>query len=89
MFILTDYNNFRQFMDTKSLSSSQVRWAKKLFCYYFWIDYHKSKANGAADALFYYPQQSAEEEEALQAENLKIFYRLQSLLAKVSSLLIS
>ena len=25
--VLTDYNNFRQFMDTKSLSSRQVRWA--------------------------------------------------------------
>ena len=25
--VLTDHNNLRQFMDTKSLSSSQIRWA--------------------------------------------------------------
>ncbi len=28
--VLTDHNNLRQFMDTKSLSSRQVRWAQKL-----------------------------------------------------------
>ena len=27
VFVLIDHNNFRQFMDTKSLSSRQVRWA--------------------------------------------------------------
>ena len=30
--VLTDYNNLRQFMNTKSLSSRQIRWAQKLFC---------------------------------------------------------
>ena len=33
--ILTDHNNLRQFMDTKSLSSRQVRWAQELSRYYF------------------------------------------------------
>ena len=37
--VLTDHNNFRQFMDTKCLSSRQVRWAQELFCYNFQIDY--------------------------------------------------
>ncbi len=33
--ILTDYNNLRQFMDTKSLSSCQVRWTQELSQYHF------------------------------------------------------
>ncbi len=33
--ILTDNNNFCQFMDTKKLSSRQVRWAQELSQYYF------------------------------------------------------
>ena len=37
--VLIDYNNFRRFIDTKSLSSRQVRWAQKLSCYHFCIDY--------------------------------------------------
>ena len=37
--ILTDYNNLRRFMDTKSLSSRQVRWAQELSRYHFCIDY--------------------------------------------------
>ncbi len=37
--VFTDYNNLRQFMDTKSLSSRQVRWAQELSWYYFRIDY--------------------------------------------------
>ena len=76
-------------MDTKSLSSRQVCWAQKLSYYHFRIDYCQGKANGAADALFWYPQQSAEEEEALQAENVKIFHYLQLSLAKISRLSIS
>ena len=55
VFMLTDYNNLRWFMDTKSLSSRQVRWAQKLSCYHFQIDYCQSKANGATDALSQYP----------------------------------
>ena len=86
--IFTDHNNLRRFMDTKSLSSRQVRWAQKLSCYHFQIDYRQGKANGAADALSQYPQRSAEEEETLQAENVKILHRLQSSLAKVSGLLV-
>ena len=49
--VLTDHNNLCRFMDTKSLSSRQVRWAQKLSCYHFQIDYCQGKANGATDAL--------------------------------------
>ena len=37
--VFTDHNNLRRFMDIKSLSFRQVRWAQKLFQYHFWIDY--------------------------------------------------
>ena len=40
-------------MDTKNLSFCQVKWAQKLFKYYFQINYCQGKANKAADALFY------------------------------------
>ena len=76
VFMLTNHNNLRQFMNTKSLSSRQVRWAQELSCYHFQIDYYQSKANKAANTLSQYPQQSAEEEKALQAENVKILHRL-------------
>ena len=49
--VLIDYNNLQWFMDTKSLSSRQVRWAQELSRYHFQINYHQGKANGAADAL--------------------------------------
>ena len=84
--VLTDHNNLRRFMDTKSLSSRQVRWAQELSRYHFRIDYRQGKANGAANALSQYPQRNAEEEDTLQAENVKILHRLQSSLAKVSGL---
>ena len=87
--ILTDHNNLHQFINTKSLSSRQVRWAQKLSRYHFRIDYYQAKANKAADALCQYPQQSAEKEETFWAKNVKIFHRLQLLLAKVSRLLTS
>ena len=73
-------------METKSLSSRQVRSAQELSRYHFRIDYRQGKANGAADALSRYPQRSAEEEETLRSENIKILHRLQSSLAKVSGL---
>ena len=71
-------------METKSLSSKQVCWAQELSCYHFQIDYCQGKANGAANALSQYPQQSAEEEETFRAENVKILHRLQSLLTNAS-----
>ena len=71
-------------METKSLSSRQVRWAQELFCYHFRIDYCQGKANGAADALFWYPQQSAKEEKTLRTKNVKILHRLQFFLSNVS-----
>ena len=52
--ILTNHNNLRWFMDTKSLNSRQMRWAWELSCYHFRIDYCQDKANEAADALSYY-----------------------------------
>ena len=71
-------------MNMKSLSSKQVRWAQKLFYYHFQIDYHQGKANGAVDALSRYSQQSAEEEEIIWVENVKILHHLQSLLTNTS-----
>ena len=56
--VLTDYNNLCRFMDTKSLSSRQVRWAQELSRYHFRIDYRQGKANAAADALSKFPQRS-------------------------------
>ncbi len=82
--VLTDHNNLQHFMDIKSLSSRQVRWAQKLSKYHFRIDYRQHKANGAADALSRYLQRSVEEEETLRAENTKILHQLQSSLAWVS-----
>ena len=61
--VLTNHKNLRRFIDTKRLSSKQVRWVQKLSSYYFWIDDCQGKANGVADALSQYPQRSAEEEE--------------------------
>ena len=85
--VLTDYNNLRRFMYTKRLSFRKVRWAQELSRYHFRINYCQGKANGAADALSRYPQRSQGEEEILQAENTKIFQRLQSSLtnARASS----
>ena len=71
--MLTNHNNLRRFMDTKSLSSRQVRWAQELSRYHFRIDYRQGKANGAADALSRYPQRSQDKEEILQAKNTRIF----------------
>ena len=82
--VLTDYNNLRRFMNTKSLSSRQICWAQELSRYHFRIDYRQGKANGAADALSRYPQRSAEEEETLRDENVKILHRLQSSLTNAS-----
>ena len=84
--VLTDHNNLRRFVDTKNLSSRQVRWAQKLSCYHFCIDYQQGKANEAANALSQYPQRNAKEEATLQAENTKILHRLQSSLANVFGL---
>ena len=82
--VLTDYNNLRQFMDTKSLSSRQVRWALELSCYYFRIDYCQGKANGAVDALSRFPQRNQAKEDELQTENTRILHKLQSSLTNAS-----
>ena len=82
--VLTDHNNFRRFMDTKSLSSRQVRWAQELSRYHFRIDYRQGKANGAADALSRFPQRNQAEEDELRTENTWILHKLQSSLSNAS-----
>ena len=74
--VLTNHNNLRWFMKTKSLSSRQVQWAQELSRYHFQIDYRQGKANAAADALSWYPQQNAKKEETLCTDNVKILHRL-------------
>ena len=76
MLVLTNHNNLRWFIDTKSLSSRQVRWAQELFYYYLRIDYRQGKANGAVRALSQYAQQNTEEKKTFRAKNVKIFYHL-------------
>ena len=82
--VLTDYNNLCRFMDTKSLSSRQVRWAQELSQYHFRIDYRQGKANAAADALSRFPQRSQDKEDELQAKNGRIFHCLQNSLTNAS-----
>ena len=82
--VLTDQNNLRRFMDIKSLSSRQVRWAQELSRYPFRIDYQQGKANRAADALSRFPQRSLDEKEKLRVENSQILHRLQSSLTRAS-----
>ena len=84
--VLMDHNNLYSFMEMKSLSSRQVRWAQELSCYHFRIDYWQVKANGAANALSWYLQRNAKEEATLRAKNTKILHRLQFFLANVSGL---
>ena len=86
VFVLTDHNNLRRFMDTKSLSSRQVRWAQELFRYHFRIDYWQSKANRAADALSCFPQWSQAKKDELRAENTWILHKLQFSLTNASLL---
>ena len=67
--VLIDHNNLCRFIDTKDLSSRQVRWIQKLSCYHFRIDYRQSKANAAADALSRFSQRSQSKEEDLWVED--------------------
>ena len=84
IFVLTNHKNLCRFMDTKSLSSQQVRWVQELSRYHFQIDYRQGKANGAANALSQFHQKSSDEEEKLQAENTQIFHCLQVSLTSTS-----
>ena len=74
--VFTDHNNLCCFMDTKRLSSRQVRWAQKLSQYHFQIDYYQGKANAAADALSRFRQKSQDEKKEIQAENGRILHCL-------------
>ena len=82
--VFTNHNIFRRFMDTKSLSSRQVRWAQELSRYHFQIDYRQGKANTAADALSRFPQRSQDEKDELRAENGRILHCLQNSLTNAS-----
>ena len=82
--VLTDHNNLCWFMDIKSLSSRQVRWAQELSKYYFQINYCQGKANEAADALSRFSQRSLNKEKKLQAKNTQIFHCLQSSFMRTS-----
>ena len=82
--VLTNNNNLYWFMDTKNLSSKQVRWAQKLSRYHFQIDYCQGKANGAADALSRFPQRNQAKEDELRTENTRILHKLQSSLTNAS-----
>ncbi len=84
VFVITDHNNLRQFMDTKSLSSCQVYWTQELSQYHFQIDYYQEKSNVAADALFCFPQKSQAEEETLRNENSYILHCLQTSLIRAN-----
>ena len=84
VFVLTDHNNVRRFMDTKNLSSRHVRWAQELSQYHFQINYCQGKANAAADALSRFPQRSQDEENELRAKNGRILHRLQNSLTNAS-----
>ena len=82
--VLTDHNKLCCFIDRKSLSSRQVRWAQELSQYHFRINYRQGKANAAADALLRFPQRSQDEEEELRAENGWILHRLQNSLTSAN-----
>ena len=82
--VLTNHNNLCRFMDTKSLSFRQVRWAQELSGYHFRIGYCQSKANGAANAVSRFSQRNKDKEEKLWAENTWIFNRLQSSLTNAT-----
>ena len=84
--VLIDYNNLRQFMNTKNLSYHQVRWAQELFWYHFQIDYYQEKANGAADTLSRFSQRNQAKKDELQTKNTRILHKLQSSLTNASFL---
>ena len=84
VFVFTDHNNLCRFINTKSLSSRQVRWAQELIRYPFWIDYYQSKVNGAVDALSRFSQRENKEKANFQAENTWILHCLQSSLTNAS-----
>ena len=82
--VLINHNNLYRFMDTKSLSFRQVCWAQKLSRYHFQIDYRQGNANGAANALSYFPQRNQAEKNKIQTKNTRIFHKLQCSLTNAS-----
>lgn len=45
--VISDHNNLKYFMTTKSLNGRQIRWAEKLAAYDFEIEYRKGSKNPA------------------------------------------
>ena len=84
LLVLTNYNNLCRFIDTKSLSSRQIRWAQDLSQYHFQINYCQDKTNAVADALSRFLQRNQDEKNELRAENGRIFHCLQNSLTNAS-----
>ena len=84
LLILINHNNLCYFIDTKSLSSRQVRWAQEFSQYYFWIDHRHGIVNAAADAISKFSQKSHDEKDEIRAENGQIFHRLQNSLTNAN-----
>ena len=82
--VLTNHNNLRWFINTKSLSSRQVCWAQELSRYHFWIDYYQGKTKGTVDALSHFPRRSYDEEEKFRVGNTQILHYLQTSLTNAS-----
>jgi len=59
--VLSDHNNLRYFMTTKSLTARQARWAEALSAYDFEIEFKKGTSN-PADGLSRRPDYEAESE---------------------------
>ena len=78
VFLLTNYNNLCRFINMKNLSSRQVCWAQKLFCYYFQIDYCQDKANRAINTFSCFLHNTRDKEKKLWDENTQILHCLQT-----------
>ena len=84
LLVFTNHNNLHQFIDIKSLSFCQIRWAQKLSWYYSQIDYCQGKANRAADMLSCFYQKKQIKNDEILTENTRILHKLQSLLTNAS-----
>ena len=74
VFVLTNYNNLRQFINTKSLSSQQVHGTQNLSCYHFHIDYRQGKANRNTDALSCWEYKNFSVSAFLANQRLYVYY---------------
>lgn len=63
--ILTNYNNYCQFMEIKSQIFHQVYWAQALSLYYFNSDYYLGKTNALANVFSYFSQKCQAKEKTV------------------------